>query len=106
MKVLETALQNPDPELRAMVAVALGNTRDPAAIPVLIQMYSDQEGSVRKNICSALVTLTHYQWCDGSGNVDKLQVRWHEWWQRHASQLPLYGTDQCPAFGASLPAVK
>jgi hypothetical protein len=106
LKSLESAPQSPNPDVRAAVATALGNTKDSGAVPVLIEMYSDQSGSVQSAVCSALITLTHYQWCDGSGAAEELQDRWRAWWRSHTSQLPLYDSDQCPAFGASLPMVK
>jgi hypothetical protein len=46
VKALENSLQSPNPEVRAAVAVAVGNTRSPAAIPVLTQMYADPAGQV------------------------------------------------------------
>ena len=104
VNALEGALQSPNPRVRASVALALGNTRDPGAVPLLIAMYADRETG--NDVCSALITLTHYQWCDGTGTVEVTQARWRAWWQSHASQVPLYGTDQCPAFGAALPLVK
>jgi hypothetical protein len=103
---LDAALQSPNPQFRANLALALGNTRDPDAIPVLIQLYADPRGSVQTGVCSALITLTHYQWCDWSGAAAETQVKWRDWWRRHASQTPLYGADQCPALGPSLPLVK
>jgi hypothetical protein len=103
---LASALQSPNPQFRAALAEALGNTRDPDAIPVLIQLYADSQGPVQSSVCSALITLTHYQWCNGSGNAAEIQVKWRDWWRRHASELPLYGAAQCPTLEPSLPVVK
>ena len=106
VKALENGPQSPNPEVRAAVVVALGNTKSRAAIQVLTQMYADPDGRVQNDVCAAFATLTHYQWCDGGGTVTETQARWREWWRRHASQLTLYGLDQCPEFGASWPVVK
>ena len=102
---LESGPQSPNPDVRASVAVALGNTKDSAAIQVLIQMYADRSGPVQSDVCSALTTLTHYQWCNHNGTQEETQARWRDWWRNHAARLPLYGADQCPAFGAPLPSV-
>jgi hypothetical protein len=83
----------------------IGNTKDSAAIQVLIQMYADRSGPVQSDVCSALTTLTHYQWCNHNGTQEETQARWRDWWRNHAARLPLYGADQCPAFGAPLPSV-
>jgi len=101
VEILRSAPFSPNAEVRGAVVEALGNTRSPAAVPILIGMYSDD--LVRDRVCGALATLTHYQWCDGSGKTTETQTRWREWWRRHASGLTLYGTDQCAAPGALLP---
>ena len=85
--------------------MALGNTRDSGAIPALIRMYAGEDGSVQGAICSALITLTHLQWCDGSGNVKESVEKWRNWWSNHPSPMKLYGADECPAWGTSLPPV-
>lgn len=103
---LKAALQSPNPRVRAMATTALGNTKNPAAIPVLIGLYPYPEGSVGNDVCAALMTLTHYRWCNGGGTAEETRVRWSEWWRRHATQLPLYGPDQCPVPGTSLPEVR
>ena len=103
---LESALRNLSPEVRAWAAMALGNTKDPGAVPVLIRMYADESGRVESGVCSALMTLTHYKWCPGDGNAKEVQARWRRWWRSHASRLPLYDTDHCPAPGDALPEVK
>ena len=63
-----------------------------SAIPVLIGM-GDQGG-----VCSALEVLTHYQWCRTN------PAEWRPWWIAHSTGLKIYGTDNCPAFRAALPA--
>jgi hypothetical protein len=106
VKVLESAPRNPNPEVRASVATALGNTKDPDAIPALIRMYADETARVQDSVCSAFVTLTHYQWCHGSGSGEMVQARWRAWWQSHSARLTLYDAGQCPEPGIPLPAVK
>ncbi len=103
---LESALRNLSPEVRAWAAMALGNAKDPSAVPVLIRMYADESGQVESGVCSALMTLTHYKWCLGDGNAKEVQATWRRWWRSHASRLPLYGADHCPALEAALPEVK
>jgi hypothetical protein len=66
-------------------------------------MYSDEP--VRNDVCGALATLTHYQWCDGGGSVTETQAKWKEWWGSHASRLRLYGIDECAALATLLPLV-
>ena len=105
VKDLEKAPRSPNPEVRAWVAMALGNTRDGGAIPAFIRMYSDEDGRVQGAVCSAMITLTHLQWCDESGNVKQSEARWHNWLASHPSPLTLYGADECPAWGTSLPSV-
>jgi hypothetical protein len=106
VKDLENAPPSPNPDVREAVAIALGNTKSPAAIPVLIGIYADQAGVVQNAVCLALVTLTHYQWCGGAGFANETQARWLGWWHVHAPQLLLYDADQCPASAASLPSVR
>jgi hypothetical protein len=103
VKALQSAPASPNPEVRQTVALALGNTRSPAAVPILIEMYSDEP--VRNDVCGALATLTHYQWCDGGGSVTETQAKWKEWWGSHASRLRLYGIDECAALATLLPLV-
>ena len=103
VKVLQSVPPSPNPEVRQTVAVALGNTRSPAAVPVLIRMYADEP--VRNDVCGAFATLTHYQWCGGGGSFTETQARWRKWWHGHASRLSLYGMDACAASGALLPLV-
>jgi len=83
------------------VAEALGNTQSRAAVPVLIGMYTDD--TVKDDVCGALGTLTHHQWCDGSGSVAETPARWRAWWRVHASALKLYGTGRCVPLGVLAP---
>ncbi len=100
---LADAPRSPNAEVRASVAMALGNTRDSGAIQVLIRMYADEDKSVQSAACLALLTLTHLQWCYGSGN--QREARWRNWRSSHPSPLKLYGADECPTWGTSLPSV-
>ena len=83
----------PSPEVRKSVALALGNTRSPAAVPVLINLYADE--AARYDVCSALSTLTHYEWCDGAGTTVQTQLRWCKWWKSHGTHVQLYGPGEC-----------
>jgi hypothetical protein len=92
---LETAVRVPDDEVRRHVAIALGNTRSAAAIPVLISMYGDE--AVSNAVCGALATLTHRRWCDGSHSPEQTQRIWRRWYDGRASSLVLYGVGECLA---------
>ena len=106
VKELEVAPRSPNPDVRESIAMALGNTRDSTAIPVLILMYAGEGGRANYAVCPALATLTHLRWCDGSGNVSESRARWRKWWSNRPSPLPLYGADECPELETSLPEVK
>jgi hypothetical protein len=98
VKILGSTSPSPNQEVRQALAMALGNTRSSAAVPLLIAIYSDE--SVRNEVCWALATLTHYQWCDGGGTVLDLQNKWRSWWRTNGSRIRLYGMDECPAPGS------
>lgn len=106
VKALETAEQDPELSVRETVAIGLGDTKDGGAVPVLIRMYADPNEQVHNQVCPALMTLTHYQWCADDGQVSEIQVSWRSWWQKNAAQVPLYNADQCPALGTQLPAIR
>ena len=95
VQILGSAPTNPTKEVRQAVAMALGNTRFSAAVPLLIAMYSDEP--VRNDVCWALATLTHYKWCDGGGTELETQNKWRSWWRTNGSRIRLYGMDECPA---------
>jgi HEAT repeat protein len=95
VKILGSTPASATQEVRQAAATALGNTRSSAAVPLLIAMYSDE--AVRNELCWALATLTHYQWCDGGGTVLETQNRWRSWWRRNGSRIRLYGMEECPA---------
>jgi HEAT repeat protein len=105
VRTLATAPHNIGPLVSSAIATALGNTRDASAVPALIQMYAEDEDA-RNSVCSALQTLTHYQWCNGSGNVPRQVATWNRWWQRNAAKLRIYGTDACPEPGTQLPMLR
>lgn len=106
VKALADASQKMEPAGRHVVAKALGITRDASAVPVLIRLYEDGDNVTRDSVCGALQTLTHYQWCDGSGNVPRQVATWKRWWQRNAANVRIYGTDACPEPGAQLPMLR
>jgi len=95
-----------EPAGRHVIAKALGITRDASAVPVLIRMYEGSDDEMRNSVCGALQTLTHYQWCDGSGNVPRQVATWKRWWKRKAAKVSIYGTDACPDNRAHLPMVR
>ncbi|MFI5247382.1 MAG: HEAT repeat domain-containing protein [Nitrospirales bacterium] len=101
---LSAALRESSRSLRSSIAVALGNTRSISAVPVLMGLYQNQD--LRNDVCGSLITLTHRQWCDGSGDVQALQVRWKQWWKVNRPGVRLYGPGQCPENFGSLPYVR
>jgi len=101
VKILESLPPSPNPRVRNVLVAALGNTRSPAAVPVLIGMYADE--SLHDDVCGALAILTHRQWCLGFPEVTETQTKWRTWWRTHGSDLPLYGNDECAPSGTLLP---
>jgi hypothetical protein len=81
---------------RSVVAIALASGGSRKAIPILINMYGDSNGEVQNSVCGSLLTLTHTSWCDGSGDVFKLQAEWRRWWRKDQSTAKIYGTNDCP----------
>jgi hypothetical protein len=104
VRALAQAPMTQNPQIRRDIVVALGNTKSRAAIPPLIQMYHDD--ALKNDVCGALRELTHYTWCDGSGDNGKLQSRWRQWWNTHGSKVNLYGNDQCSDWSTTLPQVQ
>lgn len=88
---------NAPDHIRSSIAIALASGESRAAIPVLIDLYGDSSGEVQDSVCESLLSLTHLGWCDGSGNVSRLQPQWRDWWAKNASTTKIYGTDHCPA---------
>ena len=99
--ILEAAPRSASSNVRRAVATAAGNTKSPAAVPVLIGMYSDEE--IHNDVCWALATLTHHRWCTGTQTVPETQSKWLRWWGSNQSPLPIYGMDQCIASEKLLP---
>lgn len=106
VKALVDAGPKMEPAGRHLIAKALGITRDASAVPVLIRMYEGSDDEMRNSVCGALQTLTHYQRCDGSGNVPRQVATWKRWWKRKAAKVSIYGTDACPDNRAHLPMVR
>lgn len=104
VNALRTALHGADPDLQGTVVIALGNSKHPSAIPVLIEIYHHQSGLVRDNVCSALMTLTHNRWCDDSlGDSEETVTKWRHWWESHGAQVPLYDSNHCASPAQTLP---
>jgi hypothetical protein len=106
VKNLASALPAASVRIRDAIVQALGNSRERDAVPVLIRLYADTDGLIQNSVCGALATLTHFQWCGGSGNTAELQTQWIDWWRKNGAQLPLFGPDQCPASTSALPQLK
>lgn len=90
---------------RSVTAIALASGGSRKAIPILIDMYGDENGEVQNEVCGSLVSLTHMGWCDGSGDVPKLQSEWRRWWSKNRLNARIYGTTDCPSVNhaSSLP---
>ena len=93
------AFRTNSPDLNSEASYALGMTRSRHAVDVLIDRYGLFGGD--DSICAALATLTHRQWCDGSGQ-SRVQ-HWRSWWDQHESATPIYGDDQCNGAFAAQP---
>lgn len=99
----QSATSNPGPWLRSIVSTALGNSKSARAIPILIDMYGDSDALVRNDVCGSLTSLTHREWCDGSGQTARLQSTWRAWWQKHSSSTKIYGPDECIPLSEATP---
>jgi hypothetical protein len=96
VQYLEIALRTAPPEARPDIATALGNTRSPLAVPVLIGMFGNNPA--RSEVCGALTTLTHRSWCDGTAADPAAQRRqWLRSWNENGSSTPIFGPDDCPS---------
>ena len=69
MSALAQAPSSPNPLVNGNIILALGNTHDKSAVPVLIDRARGRDGYVDNEVCNALRALTHRQWCDGSGGA-------------------------------------
>ena len=92
---LERVLPAASAELRPSIAMALGNTRSRAAVPVLIGMFGNNPS--RNEVCGALRTLTHRAWCDGTADDPAATRRqWLRSWSEDGPTAPIFGPDTCP----------
>jgi hypothetical protein len=80
--------------------IALGNTRSREAVSILIDAPVD---IYRDNVCNALITLTHRQWC--GGDAATIRQHWRDWWQANGATAPLFGNDACPAQSSAIPPI-
>jgi hypothetical protein len=103
---LRAASASPNPLVTGAVLEALGNTKTRSAVPVLIDRARGPNGNVLNEVCGALTTLTHRAWCDGSADVQAMQVRWRRWWADNGASTPIYGPEECPTPGAPLPELR
>jgi hypothetical protein len=96
VRSLERALSGASEEVRPSIAMALGNTRSRAAVPVLIGMFGNN--AAHNEVCGALITLTHRLWCDDGSPDDPAakRTRWFRWWRQTGSRTSIYGPDNCP----------
>lgn len=101
---LEMALERATAETRPHITMALGSTRSRLAVPVLIRAFGNRR--THSNVCSALITLTHRSWCDGTGDDVALQRIWERWWSENESHVEIYGTDKCPDLHDASPVVR
>ena len=92
------------PLVRDTVAVALGNTKSADAVDVLIAMPQDIRDL--SAVCGGLTSLTHWTWCDSSGDLKTLQARWRRWWTQNRSSTRIFGHENCPSTTAALPLVR
>jgi HEAT repeats len=88
-----------------MVIKGLGNTNDKSAVPVLIDRVTTPDGLVKNEVCTALAQLTHYQWCDSSGDDAAMQARWRRWWAVNGATAKIYDNEDCQNL-AGLPFIK
>jgi hypothetical protein len=93
---LERALDTVPPEVRPSVATALGNTRSRAAVPILIGMYGNNPSL--SEVCGALRTLTHRNWCgDAVDDPAATRRQWLRWWNGNGTKATIFGPENCPA---------
>ncbi len=94
---LAQAPASPNPLVNGNIILALANTHDRSAVPVLIDRARARNGWVDNEVCNALPALTHLQWCDGSADVAAMQERWRRWWAAHAATATIYDNADCPS---------
>jgi HEAT repeats len=78
------------------IAYALGNTGSRTAVPILIDLLTSADASVRRAANEALYTLTHRQ---SNGNGDDFGVdhqHWVSWWDLQGKTAQIFDTTECP----------
>jgi hypothetical protein len=61
---------------------------------------------IQNEVCNALVTLTHRQWCDGGLNDSAVKRRkWLRWWTADGANVPIFGPDNRPGETGAFPDV-
>jgi hypothetical protein len=106
VNALAGAPSSPNPLVNGTINQALGNTHDKSAVPVLIDRALARNGHVDNAVCSALIALTHRQWCDGSGgDVAVMQERWRRWWAANGAMATIYDNEDCPSLN-ELPLIR
>jgi hypothetical protein len=95
VSTLAQAPTSPNPHVNRTIILALGNTHDRSAAPVLIDRVTPDR-SLLNEICGALAQLTHHQWCDGSADVAAMQARWRRWWAANGATATIYENEDCP----------
>jgi hypothetical protein len=94
VRYLERALPTAPTEIRSSIATSLGNTRSQMAAPVLISMFGNNP--VRNEVCHALITLTHRDWCGAADDAAAARRKWLRLWNESGSSASIYGPDSCP----------
>ena len=95
---LTQAPLSPNSLVDGSINLALGNTHDKSAVPVLIDRARGRNGYVDSEVCTGLRALTHRQWCDGSGgDVAAMQERWRRWWAANGATATIYDNEDCPS---------
>ena len=95
VRELERAWRSVPAGLLDSIVTALGNTRARAAVSVIISTFTNN--SARNSVCSALDTLTHQSWCDGTDTDPVVtRQRWQRRWDEERARTPIFGPDNCP----------
>ncbi len=77
------ALKHADSRVRRRAAFWLGFSKDPEAIPVLIEALTDPDNEVQKNVASSLKSLSGYRQDFGLE-----QAKWRAWWDAQRRSQP------------------
>jgi hypothetical protein len=103
-------LDDPDPHVRRRVALALLETRDKAAVPVLIDLLTVLPVDEAENIESLLLQLASES-SPPEGRLDedaaraKYRAAWADWWKRHRDSLDLSAIQFSPQWRGYMLAV-